>query len=101
LNVVTAEISFDLVMEDNMPFVEGCYRLEGHAWEVFTFIKSGGYHQPGIRKHVTWASGVTGINVVVPDDARLDKPSVLAALSDAFAVTEWSEVRGPDSMNLR
>ena len=33
-----AEITFDLVMDDDMPFVEGCYRLPDGPWQVFIFI---------------------------------------------------------------
>ena len=32
-----AQISFDLVMEDSMSFVEGTYRLPGRDWQVFIF----------------------------------------------------------------
>jgi hypothetical protein len=30
-----AEITFDLVMDEDMGFVEGCYRLDGGEWKVF------------------------------------------------------------------
>jgi hypothetical protein len=31
------EISFDLVMEEDMPFVEGCYRLCDGKWHALWF----------------------------------------------------------------
>jgi hypothetical protein len=97
-----AEITFDLVMEDNMPFVEGCYRLERADWEVFIIAHSrAGSSEPGVWKNLTWQSGVKGLNAVVPATTRLNKSVVLEVLSDALGVTEWSEIRGPDSIVLR
>lgn len=47
------------------------------------------------------AGGVTGLNAILPDSAKLNKSVVLQVLSDTLNVTEWLEVRGPDSMRLR
>lgn len=94
-------MSFDLVMEDNMSFVEGCFRLENHLWQVFIFRKSRGIEPIGVKKNLVWGSGVTGLNIIVADDDTLNKATVLKALSDALGVAEWVEVRGPDSMQLR
>lgn len=55
----------------------------------------------GVRLNVSWASGATGVNVIVADDAKLNREIVLATLSEALGVTEWQEVHGPDSMQLR
>jgi len=96
-----AEIRFDLVMEEDMSFVEGCYRLESGAWHVFIFGRSRGTREIGVRKDVVWKSGVTGLNVIVSDEAKLNKSVVLRTLSEVLGVTEWLEVRGPDSMQLR
>jgi hypothetical protein len=96
------EISFDLVMEDDMAFVEGCYRLQGGKWHVFMIRHSrGGTERVGVKKDLVWKSGVTGINMIVPDEKKINKAVVIDALSDALGVTEWIEVKGPDSMNLR
>ena len=95
------EITYDLVMDDDMPFVEGCYRLDDGVWKVFIFSKSEGLREVGVRKDVVWKSGVTGLTIVVSDDTILNKETVLKALSDALGVTEWSEVRGPDSIQIR
>jgi hypothetical protein len=100
-NEVKGEITFDLVMGDDMPFVEGCYRLEDGVWHVFTCFKSRGHCEVGVRTNVSWASGVTGVNVIVADNAKLNRGIVLATLSRTLSVTEWQEVRGPDSMQLR
>jgi hypothetical protein len=98
---VKGEITFDLVMHDDMYFVEGCYRLEDGVWHVFTYGRSGGHFEVGVKKDVVWDSGVTGVHVVMADDAKLNREIVLATLSEALGVTEWKEVRGPDSMQLR
>lgn len=97
-----AEITFDLVMTDDMGFVEGCYRLPGGSWEVFIFTRlSCGPRGIGVWKDLTWDSGVKGLNAVMPADTKLNKATIFEVLSQALDVTEWSEVRGPDSITLR
>ena len=57
-------ISYDPVMEADMSFVDGCYRLPSKFWQVFVFLK----------KDVTelrhsedkWESGITGVTIDVP-----------------------------------
>jgi hypothetical protein len=99
---VKAEITFDLVMGEDMGFVEGCFRLDGGEWEVFIIAHTrNGSCEPGVWKNLTWESGVRGLNAVVPRTTKLNKTIVLRVLSDALGVTEWSEVRGPDSIMLR
>src|SRR6266850_5938789 len=96
------EVTFDLVMDDDMSFVEGCYRLDDGIWHVFMFRKSRGIEsEVGIKKDLVWDSGVTGLNVILPDDENLNKSLVLQTLSEILDVTEWVEVRGPDSILLR
>jgi hypothetical protein len=96
-----AEITFDLVMKESMDFVEGCYRLEGGAWQVFTFVRTQGLENVEVRKDLVWKSGVTGLSIFVGDDTALNKSTVIQMLADALAVTNWSEVQGPDSIQLR
>ena len=89
---MTGEISYDLIMEDDMSFVEGSYRLHHDPWQVFIFRKD-----PVARVEVTsghWASGVTGIFVRVPLSVRLNKETVQRFLSEYLEVPEWREVRG-------
>ncbi|WP_143279044.1 hypothetical protein [Bradyrhizobium sp. C9] len=97
-----AEITFDLIMTEDMSFVEGCYRLAGGAWEVFVFthLRCGPYGV-GVWKDLTWSSGVKGLNAVMPAEIKLNKATVSNVLSQALGVTEWFEVRGPDSIMLR
>jgi hypothetical protein len=95
-----AEISFDLVMEEEMSFVEGAFRLEGADWQVFTFCRHPG-DQIEVNVHAIWASGATGVTVRVPKEKKLHRAIVLEILSAALGVRAWREVRGPDSMTLR
>src|SRR2546429_548419 len=94
------EISYDLIMEDDMDFVEGCYRLPHKPWEVFIFSKSRRIAEPAHR-FFTWDSGVTGITFHVPDSTRLNKTLVEELLSSVLGVVRWDEVRGPDSIVIR
>jgi hypothetical protein len=98
--VLRAEISYDLVMEDEMDFVEGTYRLPGGEWQVFIFTTFGEATEPHWVLS-QWESGVTGLFVKYPRCSRLNKATAEAVLSEALGVTEWVEVRGPDSMQLR
>jgi hypothetical protein len=99
---VKAEITFDLVMTEDMPFVEGCYRLDEGDWQVFMFRHSGRGAEPaGVKRDLVWDSGVTGLNVILPDDSKINKSLVLIVMSEILGVTEWIEVRGPDSIKLR
>jgi hypothetical protein len=96
-----AEISFDLVMTDDMGFVEGTYRLNGRDWQVFIFGPFPGVeHEPQIVSG-SWPSGITGVFVKWPKSQKLNKDVVLRVLSQQLGVTEWMEVRGPDSIQLR
>jgi hypothetical protein len=94
-----AEISLDLVMDDDMSFVEGCYRLPGAEWRVFIFSKRD-------TAEVTWQfgswdRGVKGVVLYVPRTEKLNRSKVQAHLSRVLGVESWSEVKGPDSMVLR
>jgi hypothetical protein len=96
-----AEITWDLVMSEDMAFAEGCYRLDGRDWQVITAFKAKGTYPVGIRNGVRWDSGVTGMNIVLPDDAKINATVLLEMMSNILGVSEWHEVRGPDSIMLR
>jgi len=94
-----AQISYDLVMEEEMSFVEGTYRLPGHDWQVFIFSR-----KPIVTPEIqptTWDSGVTGVFVGFPEGNRLNRSVVEQLLSEQFDVDEWIEVSGPDSIQIR
>lgn len=88
-------------MSDDMPFAEGCYRLEGGDWQVVTAVKAGISRSVGIRNGLRWESGITGMNIVLPNDAVINASTLLKMMSHELGVSEWREVRGPDSMMLR
>jgi hypothetical protein len=94
-----AQISYDLVMEDNMAFVEGTYRLGAGGWQVFIFSKRA--VEGPVWTACTWDSGVAGVVFRVPRSMTPNMASVEALMSEALGVAEWERVRGPDSMNLR
>jgi hypothetical protein len=96
-----AEISFDLVMEDDGDFEEGTYRLPGGNWQVFIFTKPGSEVSEPHVEPSTWESGVTGVFVRYPRSEPLNREAVRRVLSETLGVRDWVEVRGPDSMKLR
>lgn len=69
---MSAEISFDLIMEGDMDFVKGTYRSPGSNWQVFIFSRRL-IPRPEINASAKWASGVTGISILFPQSQRLDK----------------------------
>ncbi len=94
-----AEVSFDIVLEADNAFVEGCYRLPGRYWEVMVFRKA---DVPQLHRQAgRWDSGITGTCFSVPASAKLDRDFVLRALGEAFGHADWAQVEGPDSMVLR
>ena len=94
-----AEISYDLVMEGDMAFVEGTYRIGGCDWCV-VIISKHPIDEPA-WKSCTWGSGVSGIVVQVPERMRLNAASAEGLLSDIHGVGVGTRVKGPDSMQLR
>lgn len=95
-----AEISYDLVMEAEMSFAEGTFRLPGGEWQVFVFVRRNVTERP-IWWRSQWESGATGVTVAFPNEHVLNRGAVEAVLSDVTGATEWVEVRGPDSIQLR
>lgn len=94
-----AEISYDLVMDDDMEFVEGTYRMNEGEWQVFIISKRP-EEQIEIRS-TEWASGCSGLVILVPMSFRLNKQSVEEVISEWLGLDTWTVVRGPDSMQLR
>lgn len=96
-----AEISYDLVMEDDMEFVEGVYRLPGGPWQVFIVSAFGrNVLEPQVVPQ-RWESGVSGVLVHLPRSTSINAPTVERTLSKSLGVSEWVLVRGPDSIELR
>jgi hypothetical protein len=93
------EISYDLVMDDDMEFVEGSYRICGCDWCV-VIISKRPIEVPSWQGCM-WESGVSGIAVRVPLGMQLNSASVESLLSAILGIGDWERVRGPDSMKLR
>jgi hypothetical protein len=97
--VPRAEISYDLLMGDDMDFVEGTYRLPDAEWQVLIVSRSEVSEPEVVQQR--WDSGVSGVLIRFPRSDRLDRAAVERVLSTSLGVCEWVEVRGPDSMQLR
>lgn len=95
------EISFDLVMDDEMSFVEGTFKLPGDDWQVFIFTRKAATQEQPIWSYERWESGARGVVVAFPSDQLLNATSVELLLSKILGVSEWVRVHGPDSMQLR
>jgi hypothetical protein len=96
-----AEISYDLVMDDDMEFVEGTFRLPAGEWQV---VIVSAFDRDVPEPQVVpqrWDSGVSGVFVRLPRAERINAATVERVLSEALGVSEWVRVRGPDSMALR
>lgn len=93
------EISYDLVMDDDMVFVEESYRIGGCEWRVVIVSK-----RPIVTpswKPCTWDSGVSGIVVEISVGIRLNALVLENLLAEILGVGAWERVQGPDSMQLR
>jgi len=87
------EISYDLVMDDDMEFVEGTYRLPGSEWQVVIFSAfERDVTAPEVIPQV-WPSGVTGIFVRFPRTERINRVAVQRVLSAAVPVYRHWELR--------
>ncbi len=86
-------------MEDDMPFVEGSFRLPNGAWQV-VIVSRDDVIEPEVVLHI-WGSGVSGVVIRFPKDRKLDGDAVQRLLSETMDVTEWVVVCGPDSIHLR
>lgn len=95
-----AEISFDLVMEDAMEFIEGTYRRLAEEWRVFIFTGNAAVSRLEVRA-TRWSSGAAGVIVAWPESQTLNRIAVMEVLGAYLGVTDWAEVRGPDSLGLR
>ena len=93
------EISYDLVMDDNMDFVEGTFRLPDGDWQIIIVTRYDILEPQVLRQR--WESGINGVYVRFPKCDRLDQDAVEQLLRVVFGIIGWKCVRGPDSMRLR
>jgi hypothetical protein len=99
IGLVRGQISSDLVMDDDMAFVEGTFRLGSGAWQVF-IVSKGAVPEPEWRAS-TWQSGVTGLVFRVSRTLTLGVGGVEALLPQARGVEKWERVKGPRSWHRR
>jgi hypothetical protein len=95
------EISCDLVMDDNMSFVEGVYRLPGCDWQVVVVAEFDREVAAPLVVAQRCKSGVCGVAVRFPHTERINAATVERVLSEASGVSEWLRVPGPYSIQLR
>jgi len=93
------EISYDIVMAEEMDAVEGCYRLPAQFWQGFAFFQRDVIELRHV--FVTWESGLTGIVFDVPKESNLNREFVVRSMSKIFGSETWSEVRGPAGHTLK
>jgi len=96
---MNTEISYDLVMDGDMAFVEGTYRVPGGEWQVVIVSRYDALEPQVVPQR--WESGVSGVLIRFPRVRKLNREAVERELSAALGVAEWVQVRGPDSMRLR
>lgn len=96
-----AEVTWDFLMEEDMGWIEGCYRLPDQPWQVVIAGNDDEVSKVEVRNGLTWASGVTGMNIFFPKNVRLNATLLLKVMSDVLGVCNWVEVRGPDSIVIR
>jgi hypothetical protein len=99
------EISFDLVVDGENDFMEGCYRVPGEFWKAAIFRKENVsqiqweacvWHRP-----TEWEREMSGLVIRLPMMTRLGRDELLRAISAALGFSDWIEVSGPDSLILR
>jgi hypothetical protein len=100
------EISFDTSVEDaGQNHVEGCFRLEDEAWRVFhlTHRHAGVWwnEQPIVKADAIFQSGISGVNAVYPQSVILNRANSMSLMSKILGGVTWTEVRGPDSLQLK
>jgi hypothetical protein len=99
-------ISFDTnVAEAGEAVIEGCYKIDGGSWQVFYFTnwwrEAPWQGDPLITYPGIWKSGITGVQVIYPKEKILNKRTAMEVLSKILGISDWFEVRGPDSLQLK
>ncbi len=93
-------ISYDTGLTEDTAILEGCYRLPGHRWQVFTISRD---DVPRLATHrfVAWESGITGVEFEVPREFAINYDYVQTSMSQIFGAETWAVVAGPDSGFLK
>lgn len=103
---MNGQISFDTVLpESGQDHLEGCYKLDGDNWKVFylTHRKNGAWWTgtPIVVPDAVWKSSVKGIDAVYPMEVILNKSTAMELLSGILGGVQWTEIKGPDSLQMK
>ena len=86
---------------DEIGTQEGTYRVPGQFWQVFIFSKLE-ISEP--RHHFgTWESGITGVEIEVPNEVILYRDYMIGIMSKVFDTEpeSWVVVSGLDSLLMK
>ena len=86
-------------MTNDMGFVEGTFRIANEPWRV-VIVSKADTTAPEFTAG-KWASGIGGLVIRVPRNFSLNAQAVKELLASQLGVATWTEVKGPDSMQLR
>ncbi|MCY0986607.1 hypothetical protein OV203_05720 [Nannocystis sp. ILAH1] len=95
-----AEISFDVVVDDDSWIVEGCLRLPGETWRTFHAEKEF-YLPEACLRTFDWENGIRGLALKMPGEAPMNKAALAQAFASLLGVEQIVEAPGPDSMMMR
>lgn len=96
---MTGDISYDLVMEDDMGFIEGCYRVGSGNWQVLIINKKD--IDSIVFVPSRWPNGILGLVIHVPAATVLNSSVAKQILSNRLGIHSWIESKGPDSIDIR
>ena len=104
--IMEGQVTFDTVVpEEGTSHIEGCYRIGDGDWKVFYFTTSqsmlSSTRHIGVRRDVTFQSGISGMDGILPAGTVLNKKECIRIISDGTGVDRWSEIAGPNSLILK
>ena len=94
------QVSSDLVLDDDMGFFEGTFRIPNAFWGLVLVHKSADIQEQVINKY-QWPNGLTTIEGDVPKNRPLNLDRIIEILKSFYSDSDWQLVNGPDSMILR
>ncbi|WP_434421660.1 hypothetical protein [Nannocystis pusilla] len=95
-----AEISYNVVVDDDSTIVEGCVRLPGETWRTFYAEKTVDLADASFQTF-DWENGLRGLAVKMPWGVPMNKAALQQALATFLGVEQVVEAPGPDSMMIR
>jgi len=95
-----AEISYDVVVDDDSTIVEGCVRLPGETWRTFHASKEDELAEARFWTF-DWENGIGGMALELPAGVTMNKAALEQAFASFLGVEQIVEAPGPDSMMMR